>query len=403
MSARPPLRVGLVGAGFLARTRVRCWRRVHGVDVRLVAVSAGSSETARAFAGEHGIESACGTSEELIEREDVDLVDLCVPNDLHRPLSVAASRAGKQVLCTKPLAAYVGQDLSQNADSSEVAEQDPAAMYRVAVAEARAMVAAAEEAGAPLHYGENWIHAPSIRRAASLGAAAKGVLLEMHGWEAHSGSHAAYSRLWRNAGGGALIRLASHPIGAMIWLKHEEGLRTRGAPIRVEAVTGEVCDLTRNPALDEGNTAVATDWNEVESWGSVVLAFEDGSRGVAHGSDVLLGGMQSKLRLLGSDHHFECNLSPVDLLRAYATRDGAFGDEYVMEKLHGQAGWSTPMPDEDWTSGQQGLCQAVAEAAVEGRPSEGTGTIGLEVTRAVYAGYASARSGRRVHLHELDD
>ena len=398
MPARPTLRVGLLGAGFLARTRARCWRKVHGVDVRLTAVASGSRSNAERFAKEWNVDRSLET-EALVTSDEVDLVDLCVPNHLHRSLSEAASRAGKQVLCTKPLTAYVGQDL---ADPDDAAKQDPARMYRVAVADASAMLAAASEAKAPLHYGENWIFAPSIQRAARLSAASQGVLLEMHGWEAHSGSHAPYSRHWRNAGGGALIRLAAHPIGAMIWLKRIEGMRRNGKPIGVVSVTAETADLTENPALTDANTEIASGWGEVENWGCILLHFEDGSRGVAHGSDALLGGMQSHLRLLASDHHLECNLSPNDLLQAYSTRDGAFGDEYLMEKLHGQAGWSSAMPDEDWTSGQQGLCQGVAEAAVEGRPSEAAGEIGLEVTRVIYAGYVSARQGRRVHLHELE-
>jgi predicted dehydrogenase len=79
-----------------------------------------------------------------------------------------------------------------------------------------------------------------------------------------------------------------------------------------------------------------------------------------------------------------------------------FGDEYLMEKLHGQAGWSSAMPDEDWTSGQQGLCQEVAEAVGENRESKANGELGLEVTRVIYAGYIAAESGRRVRLDDLD-
>lgn len=401
MPTRPTLRIGLVGAGFLARTRARCWRRVHGVDVRLSAVAAGSLKSAEQFASALQVERAL-ESDALFESDDIDLIDLCVPNHLHRSFSERGAAAGKHVLCTKPLAAYVGQDLGADAPSKNVAAQDRTTMYRVAVADAHSMVGTARANGVPLHYGENWVYAPSVRRAAELSASANGVLLEMHGWEAHSGSHAAYSREWKCAGGGALIRLAAHPVGAMVWLKREEGLRRSGAPIRVESVTAEVADLTRNKALNKDNTEIAADWGEVENFGCVILNFEDGSRGIAHGSDALLGGMQSRLRLLASDHHLECNLSPNDLLRAYGTSDTVFGDEYLMEKLHGQAGWSSAMPDEDWTSGQQGLCQEVAEAVGENRESKANGELGLEVTRVIYAGYIAAKSGRRVRLDDLD-
>jgi hypothetical protein len=110
--------------------------------------------------------------------------------------------------------------------------------------------------------------------------------------------------------------------------------------------------------------------------------------------------------VLGSAYRFECALSPVDSLRAYAVRDGAFGGEYLMEKLHGQAGWSTPMAEEDRESGQLGLVQGVGEEVVgggaggggglDGAACGGDGVLGLEVVKVVYAGYVSAVEGRRV-------
>ncbi len=370
------LRVGLVGTGFLARTRARCWRRVHGVSVELAAVASRTPEAAAAFADEWGAASAHCEFEQLLGA-GVDLVDLCVPNHLHRSMTESAAAAGVPVLCTKPMAAYVGQDLGPEATAEEVASVERTSMLKVAVEDAEAMVAAAERAGVALHYGENWVHAPGLQRAAELTRAAGGRILELRGWESHSGSHSAYARDWRHAGGGALLRLGAHPIGAMIWLKRKEGARA-------VSVSAEVADLGRG-----GGT---------ESWGCAILSFDDGARGVAYGSDAMLGGMQSKLQILAEDHHLECNLSPHDLVRAWAPDPQTFGDAYIMEKVDNPAGWTTPLPDEDWSSGQQGLCQAVAEAVVEQRASEADGRLGLDVTRAVYAAYLSAAEGRRIEL-----
>ena len=402
MSAQTTVGVGLVGAGFLARTRVRCWQRVFGVDARVTALVGGNREKAVAFASDNGIEHVARELDELLERSDVDVVDLCVPNRLHRPFAERAAAAKKHVLCTKPMAAYIGQDLDPEAPSADVAGRDRRTMYRLAVEDARAMVAAANEHAVALHYGENWVYAPSIVRASEMIGQARGPILEMRGHESHSGSHSPYSKEWSQTGGGALLRLGAHPIGAMLWLKRLEGLARAGKPIGVASVTASVADLTRTSGFDAEHAKVASGWNGVENWGTAVLAFEDGSRGTVFGSDAMLGGMESKLEVLGADHHFNCNLSPNDLLRGYATEDGAFGDAYVMEKLHGQAGWSTPMPDEDWTSGQQGLCQAVAEAVAAGASSAADGELGLDVTRVVYAAYISAAEGRRVELRELD-
>jgi predicted dehydrogenase len=204
----------------------------------------------------------------------------------------------------------------------------------------------------------------------------------------------------------------------MLWLKRLEGLRLDGRPVRPVAVTGEVASPRQTPG--GGNVAPAGGPGEafpgrgVEGWGILIAAFEDGSRGVAIGSDTLLGGMQSRLVVLAADHHLECNLSPQDALRAYAPGEDVFGDAYIMEKVDARAGWSTPMPDEDWTSGQQGLCQSVAEAAARARGEAGAapsvadpsgelppvpdGELGLDVVRCIYAAYLSAEEGRRVSL-----
>jgi len=389
-----PLTVAVVGTGFLARTRLTCWRKVHHADVETVAVSRDRAKAA-AFARDHGADRAA-TLDEALADPAVTLVDLCVPNNAHAPLCERAAGAQKHVLCTKPLTAYWGQGLAPDASAADVAGTDRGRMLDAAVADADAMVAACERAGVQLFYGENWIFAPAIERAAKLAAAAEGVALELRGWESHSGSHAEYARDWRFAGGGALLRLGAHPIGTMIWWKRREGLRLRGAPTKVVAVTAEVADLSA--AVGDARCDVAKGWHPVENWGTCVLQFDDGTRGVCYGSDNMLGGMQSHLTVLGSDHRFECSLSPVDTLRSYATRDGAFGDEYMMEKLHGQAGWSTPLPDELWFSGQQGLLQSVADHLREDRRSDVDGDLGREVVRVVYASYVSATEGRRVPL-----
>ena len=78
-------------------------------------------------------------------------------------------------------------------------------MLDAALRDAEAMVGACKAASVQLFYGENWIFAPSIERAEQLGAASKGIALEMRGWESHSGSHASYARDWRHAGGGGAV------------------------------------------------------------------------------------------------------------------------------------------------------------------------------------------------------
>jgi predicted dehydrogenase len=72
--------------------------------------------------------------------------------------------------------------------------------------------------------------------------------------------------------------------------------------------------------------------------------------------------------------------------------------EYIMEKVDTSAGWSTPIPAEDWSSGQLGMCQDFVAAVAEGRPAKSQGDLGLEVIRVVYAAYQAAATGSRVAL-----
>jgi predicted dehydrogenase len=275
-------------------------------------------------------------------------------------------------------------------------------MLGVATADAEAMVEAAQQAGVQLMYGENWIYAPSIARAAGLIKAAHGTILEMRGGECHSGSHSPYSKIWRYTGGGALLRLGAHPIGAMLYLKQQEGLARNGRPIRPAAVSAEAGDLSRIPTVaTEEKAWIATGWQDVENWAVVIITFADGSRGIAYASDAVLGGMESKLEIFSSNSHLKCNLSPNNLLQAYAPHPDVFENEYIIEKTSTSAGWSTPIPDEDWSSGHRAMCQDFVAAVAESRPARADGRLGLAVVRVVYAAYLAAATGRRVVLDSI--
>ena len=108
--------------------------------------------------------------------------------------------------------------------------------------------------------------------------------------------------------------------------------------------------------------------------------------------------MESRLDVLFSNGRLKCNLSPNNLVEAYAPAPETFGEEYLQEKLETAAGWSTPMPDEDWTSGHWGMCQSFVDCVAEDRPPVTDGRLGLEVVRVIYSAYLSAQEGRRVEL-----
>src|SRR5262245_18166165 len=139
--AATPLNIALVGYGFMGRTHSNAFRQTpRYFDVAyqpvLKAVVARNADRVTAFAANWGYESAETDWRAVVERKDIDLVDIGSPNDTHADIAIAAARAGKMVLCEKPL--------GRNA------------------AEAQAMVAAVESAGVANMVWYNYRRVPAV-------------------------------------------------------------------------------------------------------------------------------------------------------------------------------------------------------------------------------------------------
>jgi predicted dehydrogenase len=104
-----PLNIGLIGYGFMGRAHSNAYHRVNdffdlGYRPVLKAVCARSADKAKAFADKWGYESVETDWRKLVERKDIDAIDICTPNNTHAEIALAAARAGKMILCEKPLA-----------------------------------------------------------------------------------------------------------------------------------------------------------------------------------------------------------------------------------------------------------------------------------------------------------
>jgi len=102
------LNIGMVGYGFMGRTHSNAFAKVANFfDVPfspvLKAVCARDAARAQAFASNWGYESVETDWRRLVESRDIDVVDIASPNDTHAEIAIAAARAGKMVLCEKPL------------------------------------------------------------------------------------------------------------------------------------------------------------------------------------------------------------------------------------------------------------------------------------------------------------
>jgi predicted dehydrogenase len=101
------IRVAILGTGFMGRVHTEALRRLGNVEV--VGVAGSSTPRARAFADQVSIERATGDYMEYVNDPGVDVIHVCSPNEMHYEQTMASLRAGKHVMCEKPLASSVEQ------------------------------------------------------------------------------------------------------------------------------------------------------------------------------------------------------------------------------------------------------------------------------------------------------
>ena len=141
------LNVGLIGYGFMGRAHSNAFRRVSNFfDLEyqpvLKAICARDEAKVKAFANKWGYESHETDWRKLIAREDIDLIDIACPNDMHKEIAIAAAKAGKMILCEKPLSMNGADGLK--------------------------MVEAVEKAGVPNMVSYNYRRVPAITLAKQL-------------------------------------------------------------------------------------------------------------------------------------------------------------------------------------------------------------------------------------------
>ncbi|HOW72715.1 MAG TPA: Gfo/Idh/MocA family oxidoreductase [Phycisphaerae bacterium] len=138
-----PLNIGLIGCGFMGRAHSNAYlkvnhffKREHRPVLKAACARPQELEKLKAFAEAWGYESIETDYRKLIERKDIDLIDICAPNFMHKELTIAAAKAGKMIVCEKPLA--------------------------MTAAEAEEMTAAVEKAGVPNMVSFNYRRVPAI-------------------------------------------------------------------------------------------------------------------------------------------------------------------------------------------------------------------------------------------------
>ena len=201
-----PIRVGLIGGGGIATFHIAGYQQ-HADVIRITAVADAVAATAEARGAELGVPHFTDYVE-MLERADVDAVDICLPHHLHRDAIVAAARAGKHVLCEKPLC--------------------------LTPDEARDVQAAVTEAGVTLMCAHNQLFLPAVAAAKELiDSGALGTVYEVRTTDSFRNDFDPSNMGWRahaaQSGGGELIDTGYHP---SYLLMHLAG----GVPVQATAM-----------------------------------------------------------------------------------------------------------------------------------------------------------------------
>jgi predicted dehydrogenase len=381
--------IGIIGSRFAADLHAHALGKIRGSKCEIVAVCSKTKESAEAFARKFNVPHVYTDHRSMLERKDIHLVDLVVTTNLHHTMAIDAANAGKHIICEKPLTGCF----------TEAKAMSRQAMFDTAMKNADAVLEACRRNRVTLGYAENFVYAPPIAKLRRLMEASGGSLLDLRAEESHSGSHAAYSRRWATSGGGSMLRMGSHPVGAVIHLKHYEGQRRYGKPIRVKSVLADVAQLTKTEAFrKEPRKWLVSDWEDVEDWSAAILTFEDGTKATVMSTDVSLGGVKNLVTAYLSNSVVQVNINPNTSLVVYAPDGKIWGDEYITEKVETKGGWQFPSPDEDWMRGYPQEMEDFVDAVREGREPLSGALLAHETVEVIYAAYISAQEGRRVDL-----
>lgn len=341
-----PVGVGLIGSQFVTSIHAEALRACAQADLR--AVASPTPGNAEGFARRHGIARHFTDYRELLELQDIDMVVVGVPNDLHCAITLAAAAAGKHVVMEKPLC--------------------------LNLAEADQMIAACRKANVKLMYAEELCFAPKYVRLKALldeGALGRPILLKQS--EKHGGPHAAHFLDVARSGGGVTMDMGCHAVQFFRWMLDR-------APIK--SVYAQMSTLVHAGRTRGDDNAI------------LLLEFAEGTTALAEESWTKLGGMDDRAEVHGSKGVAYADLLHGNAIEAYSST----GYGYAVEKAGSTVGWTFPTYEEAWNYGFHGEIAHFVDCVQNGREPLHNGEDGRAVLEVLFAAYQSARTGSKVAL-----
>jgi predicted dehydrogenase len=376
------LGIALIGYGGIGRVHTMAYRAIpyhYGLPagtIKIVGVSTAHPDTAAQAAQEIGCEVWSADYRDLLARDDVDVVDCCVPNFRHEEIVVAAAQAGKHVYCEKPLA--------------------------MDVAQGQRMVASASEAGIGTQMTFNFRFFPAITRARQLvDEGFLGRVFSFHGRYFRSSYIDPDKPLsWRlrreMAGGGALFDLGSHVLDLVHYLLGD-----------FDSVQASLETLIKSRPIAAGSGEMGP--VDVDDLAVMHIRMAGGALGLVEASRMGTGVTNDlRIELFGDRGAIRFNLAQPSWLEVYDVRDtgqplGGMRGFRRLETVQRHEGQRAP----DWSMAP-GFVRSHAEcqyqflkAISEGREPAPNLEAGLRVQELMEAAARSAEEDRWVMVKEV--
>jgi myo-inositol 2-dehydrogenase / D-chiro-inositol 1-dehydrogenase len=338
------VRVGIVGSAFSSNIHAEALEEV--CEARMTAACSSNKERAEEFARKWKIPWTTTDYRRLMERKDVDVVVVGIPNDLHREVVVAAAEAGKHIILEKPIAHTL--------------------------ADADAMIAACQNHHVKLMYAETICFSPKYVRAKQLvDENAIGRLYMVKQGEKHSGPHSDWFYDVNRSGGGAIMDMGCHGIEWARWMY--------GKP-RVKSVLAH-CQRVFHTQRTRGEDNSVT-----------IVEFEGDRIAVIEDSWAKQGGMDDRVELHGTEGVVYCDLLHGSSMETYSAK----GYGYAVEKAGETKGWTFTVFEETHIYGFPHEMRHFIRSVLNDQTPTETGEDGRATLEIIYAAYESAGTGKRV-------
>lgn len=385
--------IAVVGAGRGANLEISALKRVYGVPFRCKTVVAHREVQMKAFAERYGFTDYTTDFGSVLDDPEIDLICVCTPPYSHKDMIIRSLKAGKHVICEKPLLGYFGEDGDPLPIGTSVSKKK---MLERIISDIEELSAVVKETGKKLMYAENAIYAPAIQKAAEIIRAKKSRILYMKGEESLNGSTSPVANEWDKTGGGTFIRNGTHPLSAMLWLKQQEA-KAIGEIITIDSIIADM-GLSSVNLNEYEHRHINARPHDVEDSGTAVITFSDASKLLVIATNTYLGGLRDRIELYCNDAIIDCKLTLSDAMNTYFLDDDGIKDMELSYLCPSKTGWNNTFLSDEVLRGYMNEMQDFLEAVYFDREPMAGLEIASLTMKVIYAAYLSAEQGKKVGI-----